>query len=38
MGSPGLFMTDIREARERTWPLLKNSRVDSDISNSVMTG
>ena len=25
-------MTDIQEVRERTWRLLKNFRVDSDIS------
>ena len=32
MGSPGLFMTDIQEAHERTWRLLKNFHVDSDSS------
>ena len=32
MGNPGLFMTDIQEARVRTWRLLKNFHVDSDIS------
>ena len=32
MGSPGLFMTDIQEAHVRTWRLLKNFHVDSDIS------
>ena len=32
MGNPGLFMTDIQEARVRTWRLLKNFHVDSDMS------
>jgi hypothetical protein len=31
-GTPGLFMIDIQEARVRTWRLLKNFHVDSDIS------
>ena len=30
--NPGLFMTDIQEARVRTWRLLKNFHVDSDMS------
>ena len=29
-------MTDIQEVRVRTWRLLKNFRVDSDISASNM--
>ena len=37
MGNPGLFMTDIQEARVRTWRLLKNFHVDSDISVGNMT-
>lgn len=36
MGNPGLFMTDIQEARVRTWRLLKNFHVDSDISAGTM--
>ena len=35
-GNPGLFMTDIQEARVRTWRLLKNFHVDSDISVGTM--
>ena len=35
-GNPALFMTDIQEVRERTWRLLKNFRVDSDISVGTM--
>jgi hypothetical protein len=35
-GTPGLFMTDIQEARVRIWRLLKNFHVDSDISASNM--
>ena len=31
-GNLGLFMTDTQEARVRTWRLLKNFHVDSDIS------
>ena len=34
--NPGLFMTDIQEERVRTWRLLKNFHVDSDISVSNM--
>ena len=30
-------MTDIQEARVRTWRLLKNFHVDSDISAGNMT-
>ena len=37
MGNRELFMTDIREARERIWRSLKNSHADSDISVDNMT-
>ena len=35
-GSPGLSMTDIQEARELTWRLLKSSPVGSDMTDCDM--